>query len=512
MFFLTACIFDGFVVKCGGNVFYPAHGGATTMLDEAFDLFAKAAPATVMIRAVLENILSAKRLNAIFEDTAQVQYTRDLAFSSVVRLMSQVVMRIRPSVHAAYREQVKELDITAKSVYDKLNGIEPAVSREMVRRTAREMELVIRTMNGELSLLLPGFRVRILDGNHFAGTDRRLKVLRDQGGAALPGQALAVLDPALKLIVDLFPCEDAHTQERALLSQVLEIVEAGDLWIEDRNFCTNRFLFGIARKQAAFLVRQHAGLPWKALEDPVYVGESETGRVFEQLVRLIHADGEELVVRRITIELHHPTRDGDMTLHLLTNLTVEDANALTLVRLYSQRWQIETAFQELTVDLCCEVSALGYPKAALFGFSVAVLCYNTFSVTKAAIRAQHATPTPPQSPHASVPAPAACPSTDRPVLVDKLSTYYLADEVAGTWRGMMVVLPEAFWKERFADLNTTELTAVLRNLAGHVDMAKYRQRTPSKKRSARKPPCKPGSHVSTARILQKAQCKRIGHL
>ena len=29
------------------------------MLDEAFDLFAKAAPASVMIRGVLENILSA---------------------------------------------------------------------------------------------------------------------------------------------------------------------------------------------------------------------------------------------------------------------------------------------------------------------------------------------------------------------------------------------------------------------------------------------------------------------
>lgn len=54
------------------------------MLDEAFDLFAKAAPATVTIRGVLENILSANRLNAIFDDVAKVQYTRELAFSSVV--------------------------------------------------------------------------------------------------------------------------------------------------------------------------------------------------------------------------------------------------------------------------------------------------------------------------------------------------------------------------------------------------------------------------------------------
>ncbi len=446
------------------------------MLDETFDLFAKATPATVMIRGVLENILSANRLNTIFEDVATVQYTRELAFASVVRLMSQVVMRIRPSVHAAYREQADALDVTAKCIYDKLNGVEPTVSRELVRRTAREMELVIRTMGSAFSSLLPGYRIRILDGNHLAGTDRRLKVLRGQGGAALPGQALAVLDPALKLVIDLFPCEDAHTQERALLSQVLEIVEAGDLWIEDRNFCTNRFLFGIARKKAAFLVRQHAGLPWEPLEEPVYVGESETGRVFEQRVRLSHDDGEELVVRRITIELRQPTRDGETVLHLLTNLATEDADALTVVRLYSERWQIETAFQELTADLCCEVSTLGYPKAALFGFSVAVLCYNAFSVTKAAIRAKHADPMPAPPTVSRDAVPTTCPSTNQPPLTDELSTYYLADEVAGTWRGMMVVLPEAFWERKFADLSPIELANVLKDLAGRVETAKYRQR------------------------------------
>ena len=151
-------------------------------------------------------------------------------------------MRIRPSVHASYKEYAAELGVSAKCVYDKLDGIEPGVSRELVRRTAREMELVIQAMGSALPPLLAGFRTKILDGNHLAGTDRRLKPLRRQGGAALPGQSLVVLDPALKLVLDLFPCEDAHTQERALLPQVLETVEPGDLWIEDRNFCTTSFL------------------------------------------------------------------------------------------------------------------------------------------------------------------------------------------------------------------------------------------------------------------------------
>lgn len=497
------------------------------MLDEAFGLFVKAAPATVMIRGVLENIFSARRLDAIFEDAAQAQYTRDLAFSSVVRLMSQVVMRIQPSVHAAYKQQAEELAVSAKCVYDKLDGIEPGVSQELVRRTAREMELVIRTMGGSKPPLVEGLRTRILDGNHLAGTDRRLKMLRGQGGAALPGQSLAVLDPELKLIVDLFPWEDAHTQERALLGQVLQTVEAGDLWIEDRNFCTTLFVFGVHQRKAFFIVRQHAqSLRWELLGERVHVGAIPTGQVFEQQVRVIDADGKSLILRRITVELKQATRDGEMVVHLLTNLRSEQADALRVALAYLERWQLETAFQELTVDLACEVSTLGYPKAALFAFAVAVSCYNAFNVTKAALRAgaaecvvsQPAAVATPihaaeatsatEASSAAVSATADEPPepTNRTIAPgrlppDDLSTYYLADEIAGTWRGMMVVLPEDFWKRRFADLTSTELAKDLTQLARGADLSKYRKRPPSHNASPRPSRCQPGSHVSTARIL-----------
>lgn len=478
------------------------------MLDGAFDLFATKAPATVMIRGVLENILSHSRLNGLFEETAQSQYTRELAFSSVVRLMSQVVMRIQPSVHAAYRQQAEDLGVSAKCVYDKLEGVEPIVTREFLRRTAREMELVIEAMGSKLAPVLPGFRTKILDGNHLAGTDRRLKPLRGQRGAALPGQTLAVLDPALKLMIDLFPCEDAYTQERALVSQVLEVVEPGDLWIADRNFCTTAFLFGVARKEAAFLVRQHAQtLRWEVLDEPVFVGEIETGRVFHQRARLFDEAGEELVVRRIRIELYQPTRDGETTLYLLTNLREEDADALSAARMYCERWQIETAFQELTVDLACEVQTLGYPKAALFAFGVAVVCYNAFSVTKAALRTQPPAASPSKANHPKKTESARRKPKKPAPSIDELSTYYLADEIAGMWRGMMVVLPERFWQEQFAPLTPGELARSLTELAGRADVSKYRKRPPSPKRAERQRPCQPGSHVSTARVLEEAKRK-----
>jgi len=60
------------------------------------------------------------------------------------------------------------------------------------------------------------------------------------------------------LITDVLPMEDGHAQERRMIDEVLSRVREGELWIEDRNFCTRSLLFGMARRGAAFLVRQHA--------------------------------------------------------------------------------------------------------------------------------------------------------------------------------------------------------------------------------------------------------------
>ncbi len=51
---------------------------------------------------------------------------------------------------------------------------------------------------------LPGYNVRILDGNHMRRTQRRLEVLHTVNAAPLPGHSLVVLDPQWKLVVDVF--------------------------------------------------------------------------------------------------------------------------------------------------------------------------------------------------------------------------------------------------------------------------------------------------------------------
>src|SRR5262249_56654432 len=104
---------------------------------------------------------------------------------------------------------------------------------------------------------LLGYRLRILDGNSLAGTDHRLQPLRKWLNACLPGKSLVVYEPSRSLVTDLVLCEDAYTQERALVSDILPRVQANDLWVADRNFCTSRFVFGVQTRRGFVVVRQH---------------------------------------------------------------------------------------------------------------------------------------------------------------------------------------------------------------------------------------------------------------
>jgi hypothetical protein len=173
-------------------------------------------------------------------------------------LLSQVVCGSRKSVHAAYQADAESIGVSITSVYNKLNGLETQTAASMVRHSAQAVTPIIQKMRGTLGALLPGYRVKIIDGHSLAATEHRSAELRQTAAGALPGKSLVVFDPALKLFVDIFPCEDGHAQERSLLDEVVKTVERGDCWIEDRNFCTRNFLFGIVRRDACFVVREQS--------------------------------------------------------------------------------------------------------------------------------------------------------------------------------------------------------------------------------------------------------------
>lgn len=449
------------------------------LLNALFDRFAHNSPVAVMVRGLLEQVLDPAAVNALFDQHAQKQYTRELLFSDLVDVMGEVVAGSHASVNAGYRAHQKHLGVSRSAFYQKLNNVEPPVAAALTRQTATDLAAVIDQLGGALPDLLPGYRVKILDGNCLAKTEHRLKELRLLAAGPLPGKSLVVLDPAWMLVVDVFPCEDGHTQERALLNQVLPTVAANDLWIEDRNFCTLKFLFGVAARQACFVVRQHQNLPWQADSDLEYAGACDSGEVWEQRVRLEHPEtGEELFVRRVEVRLRTPTRDGETVIQLLTNLPPRVASARVVAQLYRERWTIEGAFQVLEAALASEQPRLGYPQAGLFAFCVALVAYNVLAVVRAALRAEHGRDA-----------------------EEQVSTYYLAAEIKGVYQGMMIALPAAEW-EPFQRMSVAQLAAVLKTLARRVDLSRYARspRGPKKPRPARRH-CKTKPHVSTARLI-----------
>lgn len=451
------------------------------ILGQVFERFVEDSPISVMVRGLLEAILSPQKLDELFERSRKTQYTKELLFSTVVEMMNTVACGIRPSIYAAYQAQASLMSVSVTSVYNKLNAMESNVSAELVRETGASMEAVIRHLKGNLPDWLPGYRVKILDGNVIAASEHRLKPLRDCNSAPLPGKSLVVLDPSLMLAIDVFPCEDGHAQERSLLPQVLATVESDDVWIADRNFCTLNFLSGIGEHQAYFLIREHKCLPWHSKDEFRSLGSIEGGEVFEQSI-LVSDDGGYLSpVRRIKVVLEEATRDGDSEIFILTNLPLTVANALVIAQIYRHRWTIETLFQILTDIFNCEIKTLGYPKAALFAFCIALVSYNILSVVLAALRRIHGIEK----------------------IEQEVSSYYLVDEIRGTYRGMMIAIPPQEWKV-FGRMNLIDLTKVLRDLANLVDLAVFLSHPRSTKKTKKwvkktRPTKKP--HVSTAKIL-----------
>ena len=126
------------------------------MISRIFDAFVQESPVSVMMRGLLEVVFRPQRLDEIFKSYSQVQYTRELLFSTLVNLLSLVVCGIHPSVNAAYKAKAEELNVTRGALYQKLNGVETEVSAALLRETSRELEQLIQQMGGQQTPLLAG--------------------------------------------------------------------------------------------------------------------------------------------------------------------------------------------------------------------------------------------------------------------------------------------------------------------------------------------------------------------
>ena len=89
----------------------------------------------------------------------------------------------------------------------------------------------------------------------------------------------------------------------------------------------------------------------------------------------------------------------------------------------------------------------------------------------------------------------------------ELSLYYVANDIAQTYHGMMIAIPEDEWRV-FRRMRPAEMVATLKELAQKVRLQAYRKssRGPQKPQSKREGTTK-ASHVSTAKLLRNLKVK-----
>jgi len=453
-------------------------------MSDVFERFVKDSPVAVMARALMGRALEPSVLDGLFRKEAKKQYEKELLFSSLVNLMALVVCGIRPTVRTAYKAMRKELPVTLSALYAKLNRVEVGTCEALVLESAQRLRPVIEAL-GTASAWLPGHRIKVLDGNHIASTERRLEVLRDCAAGPLPGQSLVVLEPETGLATQMVGCEDGHAQERSLLEPVLAAVEPKDVYIADRNFCTLGFLLGIAKRDAFFVIRHHANMPFTSSGTLRHRGRTESGEVLEQAVTLMLGE-EKLVARRIVVRLDTPTRDGDTEMSILTNLSSDVADAAVVAGLYRRRWTVESLFARIERNLKSELATLAYPGAALFVFAVALVASNVFAVVHAVMTAAQKT------------------EDDPKIAAMPLSDFSIVEEIRTAHRGMGIVLSADYWQP-LQSKSPAQLTKLLLRWAKHIDWLAFQKsvRGPKLPRTERSR-FRDTPHVSTARLLGRA--------
>jgi hypothetical protein len=327
-------------------------------------------------------------IDRMFEREAEQQYTRRIAFSAVVHAMSLVVLDGAGSVRRAYERNQEQINASLTALYEKINHTEPKVVAALLTHVTQRATQLMRDCPPLHDPIIPGLKVRVVDGHHPAATHRRLAPLRGSAAGPLPSMALVVYAPEFDLPIAMIPEEDAYTQERALVEELGPWMHEGECWIADRNFCTMRMMRLAIEKNARVLLREHGALPVTGTRAWKVVSTKDDVEVIEQ--RATVGEGSEAIaVRRIRVRLPKRTRDGDMEVMLVTNVTEEEASADVLAAAYRKRWTIETAFARMKQLLRCEIASLSHPNAALLAFGVGLCAYALLSVIQAMLAAAH---------------------------------------------------------------------------------------------------------------------------
>ena len=444
----------------------------------------EASPVSTLALGVLAWLFPPGSFNGLFGEYAPNQWDRKLTIGAITWLMLEVVTGSRRSVHAAYQADIRSaaptLQASYQALYQKYGRLETNYSTAVVRASAQRSVMLLTAamvMRPEI-FGWEAYRIRIIDGTDLGGTEHRLGVLRTIRSAGLPGRFVVCYEPAVGLVTDVVASEDAYTSERVMVSEMIDRGRPNDLYVCDRFYCTADILFRLCGARSFFVIRHFDRIRFHVVKDLGEKGRVPTGSVAEQVIDVENAaTGDRQRMRLITLTLDTPTRDGDREIRLLTNL--KRVSALRICELYRSRWTIEGHFSFLKNELDGEVASLGHPRAAIFAMCMAMVAGNALAVVKRALVKTHGDE-----------------------LCNRLSGYYLADELEKNTRAVDQLVGEAGWSELASQPATTFWTWCM-EVASQINVRAFEK---TKKRGPKKPPPKRLSgtgkpHCSTHRLL-----------
>ena len=140
---------------------------------------------------------------------------------------------------------------------------------------------------------------------------------------------------------------------------------------------------------------------------------------------------------------------------------------------------METAFGDLTRWMDAEIAPLGYPRAALLGFSVGAMAYNAISTLLGALRATHGDE----------------------VVQERVSGYYLVEYGRDAVGRIDDYIDDEEW-ESWRTMPLAEAAVLLKATAARIDLAMIRKapRGP-KKPVPKRTRFKDKPHVATKRLI-----------
>ena len=163
-------------------------------------------------------------------------------------------------------------------------------------------------------------------------TEKRLAETRGLCARAAAGNRRRPLRPSnANVRSGVFARRRAHAQEATVLDRVLDDISERDLLIARSSLLHRQVSVGCCPGRGRLLPDSSAWPPEGGIARQTHLDWSNrNGRSLRTQAMVIRHGDRELVLRRITVCLDEPTRDGDTELHLLSNASRSEGQRLSV--------------------------------------------------------------------------------------------------------------------------------------------------------------------------------------